>query len=200
MTGKYEGGDRYLDPDSGILRNKLGISAQDELERAETAYVALAITELNFHPIEESISGPDFGYLIAIHQKLFKEVYDWAGELRTVDISKGATRFASFRFIEREGLRIAEKMAAENWFKNLPHEEFADQVSYYFGELNTLHPFREGNGRALREYIRHIAVRAGHRLTWEGLDREEMIQASISAHNENHHHLRAIILKQMSCC
>ena len=200
MTDKYDGDDRYLDPDSGILRNKLGIASQVELDQAETAYVALAIAELTFHPIKEPKAGPDFRYLIAIHGKLFHELYDWAGKIRTVDISKGATRFANFHFIESEGLRIANEMAANNWFKSLPHEDFADRVAYFFGELNTLHPFREGNGRALREYIRHIAARAGHNLTWEGLDRAEMIQASISAHNENHHLLRDIILKQMSCC
>jgi cell filamentation protein len=91
-------------------------------------------------------------------------------------------------------------MAAKNWLRNLPHDEFAERAAYYFGEINTLHPFREGNGRALREYIRYIAGRAGHKLTWEGLDRDEMTRASILAHNSTHHALRDILIKQMSCC
>lgn len=201
MPNKYDdGSDRYLDPDTGILRNKLGISSQDELDRAEAAFVALATAELSFHPIKEPKNGPDFSYLLAIHGKLFGDIYDWAGKLRDVDISKGTTRFASFRFIQAEGIRLMREMAGENWLLGLSHERFADRAAYYLGEFNTLHPFREGNGRTQREYIRYIAQRAGHTLTWDGLDREQMVRASISAFNDTHHMLRDIILQQMSCC
>lgn len=200
MSDKYDGGDRYLDPDTGILRNKLGITTQQDLDKAETAFVALATADLSFRPLREPKSGPDFSYLKLIHAKLFGDVYDWAGQTRDVDISKGSTRFANFRYIESEGNRLAREMAAKNWLRDLPHENFADEAAHYFGEINSLHPFREGNGRSLREYIRYIAERAGHKLTWDGLDREEMMEASILAHNLTHHALRDIIIKQMSCC
>ena len=200
MSVKYDGDDRYLDPDTGILRNKLGLTTQQDLDRAESAFVALATGELSFSPLTEPKAGPDFSYLRSIHGKLFGDVYDWAGKFRDVDISKGSTRFASFRFIENEGNRLSLEMAQKKWLSNLPHEEFADQAAHFFGEMNSLHPFREGNGRSLREYIRYIAERAGHKLTWEGLDREEMTRASIIAHNSSHYALRDIIAKQMSCC
>lgn len=200
MAAKYDSADRYVDPDTGILRNKLGIATQEELDRAEVAFVTYATAELNLLPPAESKAGPDFSYLLEIHSRLFGRIYDWAGQIRDVDISKGSTRFASFRFIESEGRRLSKAMASENWLVDLPHEQFADRAAFYYGEFNTLHPFRDGNGRSLREYIRYIARRAGHELDWNGLDREEMTRASIAAHNVDHLLLRDIILKQMSCC
>lgn len=200
MSDKYDGGDRYFDPDTGILRNKLGLRTQQDLDLAETAFVTLATADLSFRPLVEPKSGPGFSYLKQIHYKLFGDIYDWAGQIRDVDISKGSTRFANFHDIESEGNRLSLEMAAQNWLCDLQHEEFADQAAYYFGEFNSLHPFREGNGRTLREYARYIAERAGHKLTWEGLDREDMVQASILSHNSNHHALRDIIIRQMTCC
>lgn len=111
MSDKYDGDDRYLDPDTGILRNKLGLTTQQDLDRAESAFVAVATGELAFSPLMEPKAGPDFSYLRLIHGKLFGDVYDWAGEFRDVDISKGSTRFASFRFIENEGNRLFREMA-----------------------------------------------------------------------------------------
>lgn len=86
-------------------------------------------------------------------------------------------------------------MADKNLFSGLSHEEFAEQAAYYFGELNTLHPFREGNGRTLREYFRYLAYRVGHTIDWDGLDPEEMVRASIHAHNADHGLLREILIK-----
>lgn len=200
MSDKYDGGDRYLDSDTGVLRNKLGIAYQDELDRAEAMFVVIALFEHALEPIPEPISGPDFSYLMEIHGRLFCEIYDWAGQIRDVDISKGSTRFANFHFIEKEGARITTEMTKKNWLGGLSHDGFADQAAYYFGELNALHPFREGNGRALREYFRYLAERAGHSLTWEGLSRDEMIKASVSAYQTDHRLLRDIFLKQMTCC
>lgn len=200
MSDKYDGDDEYIDPDTGILRNKLDITTQQELDVAEAGFAALAMAELAFHPLQEPKSGPDFSYLLAIHGKIFGDVYDWAGSIRNVDISKGSTRFANHQFIKGEGIRLTKELASLNWLRGMSHEEFADKAAFYFGELNSLHPFREGNGRTLREYVRYIAERAGHELTWAGLDREEMTRASIHSHNVNHHALRDIIMKQMICC
>lgn len=200
MSLKYEGGDRYTDPETGVLRNRHGINSQEALDRAEVLFSVAAIAENTASPLTEPEAGPDFSYLKLIHKRLFGELYDWAGEVRDVDLSKGTTRFANFRFIEPEGRRIAGEMAARNWLSGLSHEDFADQAAFYLGELNTLHPFREGNGRTLREYFRYLAYRAGHTISWEGLDREEMVLASIHAHNGNHGRLREMLLRQMSCC
>lgn len=200
MIDKYSAADSYTDPDTGVLINKLGLLNQDDLDEAEAALVSVAIAELVFDPLMEGEGGPGLDFLCDIHRKLFGDLYEWAGEFRTVDISKGSTRFANVRFIETEGERLMNSLASENWLCGLPHDEFADRAALYMGELNTLHPFREGNGRALREYIRRIAARAGHSLSWEGLDRDEMTEAAISAFNLDHQKLRGVILKQMTCC
>lgn len=200
MVDKYSAADSYTDPDTGVLINKLGLLTQDELDEAEAALVSVAIAELVFEPLMEGEGGPGLDFLCDIHRKLFGDLYEWAGEFRTVDISKGSTRFANVRFIEAEGERLMNSLASENWLCGLPHDEFADRAAFYMGELNTLHPFREGNGRALREYIRHIAARAGHSLSWEGLDRDEMTEAAISAYKLDHQKMRGVLLKQMTCC
>lgn len=200
MPNKYNGDDKYLDPETGILRNLLGLKSQTELDHAEAIFVAIQSEDMIRHPLQEGSSGPDFSYILEIHRRLFFDIFDWAGNIRDVDISKGSTRFANFEFIEREGMRICREMASENWLVGRSHADFAEGAAYYLGELNSLHPFREGNGRTLRQYFRYIAERAGHSLTWEGVTREEMVTASIYAHNVDHQLLRGIILRQMTCC
>ena len=84
-----------------------------------------------------------------------------------------------------------------SWLSGLSAEQFAKRMSFYMGELNVLHPFREGNGRSLREYVRYIAERAGHSITWEGVERNEMINASIRAYNGDREVLESILIRQI---
>lgn len=194
---RYAGGDSDHYKDTEVLINKLGIKDQEELEEAETAIALLAAFELALNPPKEGKSGPDFQFLLEIHRRLFEDIYPFAGKIRTVDISKGRTRFANCNFIESEGRRLTRQLADENWLSDLSAEQFAKRMSFYMGELNALHPFREGNGRSLREYVRYIAERAGHPITWEGVDRDEMINASIMAYNGDCERLEGILVRQI---
>lgn len=195
---RYEGGGFGLYPGTEVLINKLGIRDQSELDAAEAAIVLLAAVDLAENPLPEPECGPDFGYFLSIHEAMFRDVYSWAGTIRDVDISKGNTRFANFRHIESEGRKLTDALAAEGWLEYLPPRDFARRMAYYMGELNVLHPFREGNGRALREYIRHLAERAGHTLSWEGVSEEEMVTASIEAYRGNYAALEVLIWRQMT--
>lgn len=147
----------YTDPKTGILRNLADITDPDDLLFFESGAVAKRIQELYEKPIK--IKGVD--NLLSIHRHLFQDVYSWAGKRRKVEISKEGKQFFptthfdnAFRFIDTlisdyrsiskgENLQIAAKLA-----------EILDNVNY-------LHPFREGNGRAQREFLRLLASEKG---------------------------------------
>lgn len=175
---KYDGQDHYLDPETGILSNKLGITDQSELEQAEASFVAWRSYELSQRPLAGCF---DLAHLQAIHRHLFGDVYDWAGEIRTIDLCKGQSYFASHRLIERAARSLFENLAKEQSLKGLETTGFSERAAYYLSELNALHPFREGNGRAQREFINHLAHRNGYIIDWTGIDPAAMEQASIDA-------------------
>jgi len=147
----------YTDPNTGILRNLADITDPDDLLFFESGAVAKRIQELYEKPIK--IKGVDS--LLSIHRHLFQDVYSWAGKRRKVEISKAGKQFFptthfdnAFRFIDTlisdyrsiskgENLQVAAKLA-----------EILDNVNY-------LHPFREGNGRAQREFLRLLASEKG---------------------------------------
>jgi cell filamentation protein len=94
-------------------------------------------------------------------------LYEWAGQLRTIDIGKGGNRFANHMQIENAAEPIFQQLAKENQLAGLGAEAFSDRAAYYLGEMNALHPFREGNGRAQREFISHLAHVNGYYIAWE---------------------------------
>ncbi|MDF1621369.1 Fic/DOC family protein [Pseudothioclava nitratireducens] len=194
---RYDGGEHRLYPGTDVLINKLGIRDQAGLDEAEAAIVLLAAFELAQNPLPEPETGPDFSYFLQVHRALFRDVYAWAGDIRDVDISKGATRFANCQHIVAEGQRLTQELAAENWLEALSPDEFSQRMAHYMGELNVLHPFREGNGRALREYVRYLAERAGHPLSWENVTSAEMIDASIAAYLGDARPLEALLRRQI---
>jgi fido (protein-threonine AMPylation protein) len=103
---KYSGHDHYLDPASGVLKNRLGIADPAALEQAEAALVATRSYELS----QSSLQGAfDLAHLQAIHRYLFGDLYEWAGELRTVDISKGDHLFAHHAHIASAAAPIFKK-------------------------------------------------------------------------------------------
>ncbi|MGB2679853.1 MAG: Fic family protein [Candidatus Competibacter sp.] len=175
---KYEGQDLYLDPATGILRNRLGIADERELEKAEASFVAWRSYELSQKPIAGRF---DLAHLQAIHRHLFGDVYDWAGEIRTLDLSKGNSYFANHTHIVGAASPIFEKLKNERYLKGLDAAAFGERAAYYLGEINALHPFREGNGRAQREFINHLARANGYVIDWTSISPEAMTQASIEA-------------------
>ena len=171
--------DLYTDPQTGVLKNKLGYTTQESLEHAEAHSVAMRSHEIRLKPITGNF---DLSHLQAIHKKLFSDIYEWAGEVRRVDITKGTTRFAHHAFIESETKKITDQLKHEQCLRGLSAESFSQRAGHYLGELNVIRPFREGNGRTLREYVGQLAKQAGYEITWEGIDRQAMTQASINAY------------------
>lgn len=175
---KYSGDDHYIDPKSGVLRNRLGITDEALLEVTEADFVAERARELSQSPLEGRF---DLTHLQAIHRYLFGDVYDWAGQLRTIDISKGGNVFAHHAYIAAAAAAIFKQLAKEQRLAGFAPIAFSGRAAHYLGELNALHPFREGNGRAQREFISHLAHANGYYIAWEDMKRADMLQASIEA-------------------
>lgn len=182
--------DPYIDPHSGILRNRLGITDPAKLDEAETALSVIRSYEMARNPVPGRF---DLAHLQAIHHRLFADVYDWAGQLRTVDISKGNTRFASHEQIESYAPEIIRPLHREQLLRGLDVDTFCQRAGFYLGELNVLHPFREGNGRSTREFIGHVARDAGYVIDWGGMARKDMVQAAIDAYEGNSTRLARLI-------
>ena len=88
----------------------------------------------------------DLRHLQSIHQFIFSDIYDWAGELRTVNIAKG-NQFCNHQYLETYADGIIKKLKTEKMLTVLPLSMIPERLAYYLGEINVLHPFREGNGR-----------------------------------------------------
>jgi cell filamentation protein len=187
---RYSDLDAYVDVETGVLKNLLGIRDQALLEASEADLVSIRSLELAISPIS---GGFDLEHLKKIHWHLFRDVYTWAGELRTVDISKGDNRFAHHAFLESAARPIFERLAAENYLAGLDADAFCVRTAYYLGELNALHPFRDGNGRTQREFLQLLARRSGYFFLWKKADRDELLRASIESFRGDTAGLRAIL-------
>jgi cell filamentation protein len=120
----------------------------------------------------------DATHFKAIHARIFQNIYPWAGEFRQINIRRSASYyFAMVQFMETNLSSILAKLVAENHLKGLDAAAFACRAAYYLGELNTIHPFREGNGRSQREFIRELAAEAGHRINWNRVTGAQMVDA-----------------------
>jgi cell filamentation protein len=125
---RYSESDPYLDPASGVLINRLDIADEDTLEQTEAAFAATRSYELSHRRLK---GGFDLAHLQAIHRYLFGDVYGWAGQLRTIDISKGGNRFAHHAHIESAAAPIFLQLAKENHLAGLEPAAFGDRAAYY---------------------------------------------------------------------
>jgi cell filamentation protein len=179
MSSTTGSSDPYLYPGTTVLQNRRGLTEPEQLQRFEARRTQRRMSEL----IETPLSGTfDIAHLKAIHRYIFQDVYQWAGEFRTVNISKGAQLFGLAAFLEPALQQILGRLAAENDLTGLNTGEFAERAAYFLGELNAAHPFREGNGRTQREFIRELGLRASHDVDWRAGTVEEMIEASRLSH------------------
>ena len=166
--------DPYTDPATGVLRNKLGLSATGELGAAEREITHAALIFLKESPVQPNY---DLRHLCAIHRRIFGDIYDWAGQLRTVAIAKG-TWFCLPQYIESAAAEIFRALHGDNLLRGLSRDMFTERLTYYLGEINAVHPFREGNGRAQRAFFEQLASDAGVILDWQHLDADRNIAAS----------------------
>lgn len=166
----------YCYPGTNILINKLDIRNNKLLEKAEKTLVLAKLYDLRQNPINGKF---DKKHLIDIHKYMFEDLYSFAGKFRTENIAKDNFSFAEWEYIESELDRILLKLKDENYLDNFNKEDMAKKLAYYMAELNVLHPFREGNGRTIREFIRELALKNGYILDYSKTNADEMLAAMI---------------------
>jgi cell filamentation protein len=179
--------DPYIDPQSGILRNKFGLTDQESLDRVEANAVSVRSILLQLNPLKGNF---DSEHLKAIHSYLFRDVYEWAGQYRTIPLAKAdyaeggrVTKFTPPQLIEAELGKVFDELAKEHFLEGLPRRECARKLAALFSEINRIHPFREGNGRAQRQFVRQLAESLGYKLHFEVVSKERLVQASILSAN-----------------
>jgi cell filamentation protein len=182
--------DPYLDLESGVLRNHLGIADPIVLSRAEAAATTAALSILAIEPLRGDY---DLAHLQAFHRAIFGGLYPWAGEVRTVSLGKAGQLFCPPEVIERRAREIFLALAVRDRLQGLRREPFLDALTELLAALNHLHPFREGNGRAQRAFLAQLARAAGYRLSWAGLDGAQNTDASRAAHGGDLKPLRAML-------
>lgn len=166
----------YRYPESKVLRNKLGIRDHADLQEVERLFVADRITE------GVPTGKFDLRHLQGIHHHLFQDVYEWAGELRQVDFHK-TSWFHPYDRIEIGMADVHKRLTQDDFLRGLPSDDFAAQAAEYIGDVNRLHPFREGNGRTQFHYLKQLGHQAGHEIDLTRFDRDTWIQASIEAND-----------------
>lgn len=167
-----------------ILANKLGISDSAELAQAEYAITDDKIGEVlaTEHP-----KRFDFEYLLHLHKLLFGDIYEFAGKVRTVNISKpdSPVPFCYVDFIQSEARRIFEELAHDKYLVGLNQPAFSEKLAYYASELNALHPFREGNGRTTRLFLDLLCSNAGYLIDFNLASRRAILYADTEAFSGN---------------
>lgn len=175
----YASDSKYCYAGTNILKNKLNIQDMQELQDAEREITSLRTAEF-LNKFVNSAYDLDLAFLKEIHRFIFQDVYTWAGEFRTVDIAKG-NMFCRSVFIEDQLTEIFSNLKAENDLTELPKDQLAVRLAHYLGELNAVHPFREGNGRVQRIFISLLALKNGYHLQFSKITREDMLRASDEA-------------------
>lgn len=175
--------DPYLDPVSGVLANKLNITNLQELNDFEFSATSLRDVEITQFPRP---GGFNLKHLCSIHAYLFQDVFFWAGLIRTVSLSKENLLFCQPQSINSESEEVFALISDNDYFRNLVKTDAVSCFAQLLGELNALHPFRDGNGRTQRAFLRQLAATAGWRLDWTQLDEQENIEASIASMNKNY--------------
>ena len=167
--------DTYCYPGTTVLKNKLDTRRQELLDEFEAEITDLRAAE----PLPAG--SLDYDHYRAIHRHLFQDVYDWAGEPRTVRISKGGNPFCYPEHIEAQANKLFGELAGVGHLQDLSKDKFAAQAAHFLAELNAIHPFREGNGRAQLTFLALLAEQAGHPLNHERLEPKPVIDTMIAS-------------------
>ncbi len=149
------------------LENKLGLTSSADLAREEERISKKKAVELFEKGILDNLPAGKFSTLQTIHKYLFKDIYNFAGELRTVNIAKGNFRFAPLMYLQA-ALENIDKMPQSNF----------DEIVEKYVEMNIAHPFREGNGRSTRIWLDHILKNEISKVVdWSKVDKEDYLLA-----------------------
>lgn len=182
---------KYCYPGTSVLVNRFNITDQEVLTETENNISLLNIGYLESHPVNGDF---DLDHLKKIHHVIFADIYHWAGEIREGDfLAKGSSVFCRGLYIESYAKEIHKKLVDENFLQGLDRGNIEKRMAYYMGEINALHPFREGNGRTQREFFRELALNAGYVLNFSRTTTKKLLQADMLAFNGSYEALEKLI-------
>jgi cell filamentation protein len=185
--------DPQSEPGTFCPKNRLGLRSYSDLKAFEVAAAHRRQLELDANGINGAFNA---GHLRKIHWCLFRDVFPWAGEYRQVNMSKvGGAHFGSPLHIASALDEALAELKKEHHLRGLDQAVFAPRAAFYLGEINAIHPFREGNGRTQREFIRQLALQAGHLLSWAGFGEEQNTAASILSHTRGDNSGLAVLIE-----
>lgn len=171
----------YCYKGTNILINKINIRDNALLKTVEAEITFLAQEILTNSGITGRFSAT---HLKNIHKAFFKDIYTFAGKYRHEQIGKSNTWFYPPNAIDGSVKKLLEKLKSEKYLRNMDNKQFIDRVAYYMAELNAIHPFREGNGRTIREFIRQLCLYNGYELNWSICSKDEVLEASIISYDD----------------
>ncbi len=162
------------------LINKLDIHDEKQL-----AAIEADITFAKASALEQNPMAGDFDFLHykAIHRFLFEDLYDWAGQIRTVNISKKGTAFVKAEEIDSLASACFRRLKEKHYFADLDVADFIPNIVDFYCVTNMLHPFREGNGRTQRVFIAQLIRHAGYNINFSDIDPDELMIATIQSAN-----------------
>jgi cell filamentation protein len=181
--------DPYVYPDSNVLRNLQDIRDPDQLRQVEANLTRLRALRIAAQPIPGRY---DLAHLQRFHHELFDGLYAWAGQLRTVAIAR-TDLFCLPAHLTTYGREIFAELGADKYLHGLPRDAFIERLAHHMGNVNALHPFREGNGRAQRAFFSQLAGDRGYQLRWQHVDPECNIAAAIASMHGNEQPLRELL-------
>ena len=176
-------------PGTGVLKNKLGITDPADLSRAATDSTALRLAELHASPVR---GGFDSAHLQAIHHHIYQDLYDWAGELRTIDAGN-----VPASQVEKSLNSVLDRLSRENHLKGLSAEEWAHSASAYLYDLGAIQPFLAGNEIALHEFAVELARKNNLSLQWDATPDLAADSMAILSQAEQSANLRRLIMLAM---
>ena len=184
--------DPYCYPGTGVLKNRLGLRGQTELDAFEAEITAQRATE----PLPAGRLS--YAHYRAVHRHLFQDVYAWAGKPRTIRMAKGGNAFCYPEHIDREMRRLFAELAARRYLRGLDAGSFVVQAAHFLAELTAIHPFREGNGRTQLSFLTLLAQQAGHPLRLAGLEPRKFLAAIIKSFSGDEAPLRTVLRRLVS--
>ena len=170
--------DPNLIPGSECLQNNLGITDTKTLNTLERQITAPMLIALQKSPVQPTY---DLQHLCNIHNRLFGRVYPFAGKVRTVEIAKGGRLFLPHTLINVVSKKLFMELRKENYLLGYDKDMFCQRIGYYFASINTIHPFREGNGRTQRVLIDQLAAKNGFKINWAAISGFSIADASAAA-------------------
>lgn len=180
---------------TACLINKFNIRDSSQLAEIEARISFARASELEQQPLSGAF---DFEHYKAIHRFLFEDIYEWAGQIRTVDMSKKGTSFIKASEIEKVAVACFNRLKSKDYFTGMDFKSFVDEIVDFYCTTNILHPFREGNGRTQRAFITQLMRNAGYEIDFSEIDRDELMIATIFAAQGITDQLRNLFLTYIS--